>query len=92
VTIVGWVGGSTRRAANQLLDRGFHWFDGHQLVVVGGWGVAQGELLEVGFVQWIDPLAAVGTELLVLEFCPAVAAGLLRQEIPFLVRGIVPRA
>jgi hypothetical protein len=92
MAIVGWICGSTRRAADQLLDWGFRRFGGHQLIVVGGWGVGQGELLEMGFVQWIDPLAAVGTELLVLEYCPAVAASLLRQETSFLIGGIVPRA
>jgi 16S rRNA A1518/A1519 N6-dimethyltransferase RsmA/KsgA/DIM1 with predicted DNA glycosylase/AP lyase activity len=61
-------------------------------IVVDRRSFSQRELFELGFLQRVYPLATIRTELLVLEIGPAVAAGLLCQELSFLVGGIVPRA
>jgi hypothetical protein len=92
MAIVGRVGCSAGGAVDQLPHGNVTRDDPQWLVVIYGRGVSQGELLEVGLVQRIDPLATIGTELLILEIGPAIAARLLRQETSFLVGGIVPRA
>jgi hypothetical protein len=92
VAIVLGVGRSARGAVDQLLDGSVARNGSQWLVVIEGRGVSQREFLNVGIVQGIDPLATIGTELLILKVGPAITAGLLRQETSFLVGGIVPRA